>query len=170
MSGALGSLRFRPPRAEDGRRMAELVRASGELDVNSTYCYAMLGQWFSETCLIAETKEEGRLAGMVTGFRLPSDPLTLFVWQIAVDSRYRGQGVAMALLNELTAELDVRFVETTISPSNGPSRRLFQKWADSLRMAITVSEGFREGIFLEPGHEAEELYRMGPIVRDLESD
>jgi L-2,4-diaminobutyric acid acetyltransferase len=170
MSGMLGGLLFRPPQAEDGRRMAELVRASGKLDVNSTYCYAMLGRWFAETCLIAESKEEERLAGMVTGFRLPSDPRTLFVWQIAVDERYRGQGVAIALLNELTADLDVRYVETTISPSNGPSRRLFQKWADSLRMAISVTEGFREEHFLEPGHETEELYRMGPIVRDLESD
>lgn len=166
----LGMLTFRSPRTEDGKRMWALVRNGGGLDLNSSYVYAMLGRWFSDTCVVAERKEDGRLVGMVTGYRLPSEPNTLFVWQVAVDPACRGKGLAVALLNELTAELDVRYVITTITPSNLSSRRLFQKWADSSRLAISVSDGFREEHLAEDGHEREELYRFGPIIRDLESD
>ncbi|CAM4006951.1 diaminobutyrate acetyltransferase [Cohnella lubricantis] len=170
MSSYLGSLRFRSPTTEDGKRMWRLAANSGRLDLNSPYAYVMMGKWLSDTCLIAERKEDGREVGFITGFRMPADPQTLFIWQVAVDASCRGRGVALAMLNELTAELDVRYVETTISPGNSASRRLFQKWADSLRTALTVTEGFREDHFPGMDHEREELFRIGPIVRDLESD
>lgn len=152
------------PTANDGSRMWRLVRESGRLDLNSPYSYMMMGQWFGETCRLAEDRKSRRLAGMVTGFRLPSSPDTLFIWQIAVDPDFRGKGIGVALLDTLIRELEgIRYVEATISPSNAPSVGLFRNWAACSKAPIVVSPMFAEGHFPEVGHEEERLYRIGPL-------
>jgi L-2,4-diaminobutyric acid acetyltransferase len=158
------ALRYRSPDKADGARMWTMVKDSGKLDLNSPYYYLTMSHWFSDTCLIAENPQDNSLVGIVTGFRLPADPQTLFVWQVAVDEQYRGQGIAITLLDELAAQADVRFVVATISPSNLSSKRLFEKWAIAKEAAIVVSEGFSECYFPGQQHEQEDLYRIGPIV------
>jgi len=158
------ALRYRSPDKADGARMWTMVKDSGKLDLNSPYYYLTMSHWFSDSCLIAENPQDNSLVGMVTGFRQPSDPQTLFVWQVAVDEQYRGQGIAITLLDELATKADIQFVEATISPSNLSSKRLFEKWAIAKEAAIVVSEGFSESYFPGQQHEQEDLYRIGPIV------
>ncbi len=158
-------LHYRMPTHADGASMWKLVRDSGSLDLNSSYCYILLGEWFSESCRVAEHPQQKHLLGIVTGFRQPSAPETLFVWQIAVDKSYRGQGIAMKLLDELIADPQIRYLEATISPSNLSSCRLFEKWAVSRNASVAVSKGFDETCFPDQCHEREQLYRIGPIKR-----
>lgn len=162
------TLYYRSPRREDGASMWSLVRDSGTLDLNSSYCYLVLAEWFSDTCKLAVNMNDQQVheaVGLVTGFRQPAEQDTLFVWQIAVDKAYRGQGIAMRLLDELTANSEIRYLEATISPSNLSSRRLFEKWANKHKAPIVKSEGFGETCFPDQLHEHEQLYRIGPIER-----
>ena len=150
--------------------MRELVKHTGVLDLNSVYSYLMLCSYFPDTCVIAE--HERRIAGFVTGFCPPIPLHTVFVWQIAVDAAYRGQGLGISLLKELLdrdACAQVNFLETTITPSNGPSHALFSRLARDMGVHCVVSSCFPESVFPQKNHEEERLYRIGPF-NDLQKE
>lgn len=160
-------LRYRTPCKSDGAKQWEMVRDSGKLDLNSSYFYLAMSHWFSESCMLAEDITTDQLVGMVIGFRKPSRPHTLFIWQIAVHEQYRGQGVALKLLDQLTDHsLEIDYLEATISPSNHSSRRLFEKWATAKNVDIVHSECFGKADFPDHMHEQEDLYLIGPLKRE----
>ena len=156
---------FRKPVVIDGSGMWELAKATGVLDLNSVYSYLMLCKYFPETCVVAKT-ENNKFAGFVTGFCTPEPPLTVFVWQVAVDAAFRGRGLALSMLKELLqrdACSGAKYLETTITPSNEPSRALFTRLAKDTGAPVTVSPCFPETLFPRGGHEAELLFRIGPF-------
>lgn len=158
------TLKYRNPTVEDGPDVWSLVKNSGVLDVNSSYCYLLLCQDFSDTCIVAEMA--GKVVGFVTAYRPPARRDVLFVWQIGVDSSVRGRGVASALLDSLLSQdvcRDVLYIETTISPSNMPSRALFHSLARRLDVPVAEHEGFSEKLFPEGAHEPEHLFQLGPL-------
>lgn len=155
---------FRSPRVEDGPALWKLIIDVGTLDRNSSYTYLLLCRDFSETCIVAE--RNGSLVGCVTGYRLPAQADTLFVWQVGVSSEARGQGLASRLLDGLLRFegcRDARFLETTVTQSNEASRALFQSLARRLGTGLVESEGFPADLFPEEGHEAEPRLRIGPF-------
>src|SRR5690554_4318868 len=116
MSSKTFSLRI--PQATDGHALNQLVERCPPLDTNSVYCNLLQCTDFSATSIAADNPE-GELVGFISGYRPPSRPDTLFIWQVAVDDRMRGQGLASSMLLELirrTADAGVRWLETTISP------------------------------------------------------
>ncbi|MFC4597744.1 diaminobutyrate acetyltransferase [Cohnella hongkongensis] len=157
------SVTFRIPGEADGALMWEMARDSGRLDLNSAYFYLAMSRWFGDSCRIAVDEAENSPVGFVLGFRQPASPDTLFVWQIAVAESRRGQGIAGKLLDEVTGQEEIRYVEATVAPSNAGSRAMFEKWARSRGLEVGVSPGFEERCFPGHAHEREELYRIGPI-------
>jgi L-2,4-diaminobutyric acid acetyltransferase len=154
---------LRRPVLEDGKQVYDLIERCPPLDLNSSYCYFLLCSHFSDTCVVAE--DNGRLVGFLSAYLIPDRADTLFVWQMAVDESARGQGLAGRMLDYLLAQpccADVRSVETTVSPSNQSSRRVF------IRLAERLQSGSHEEPFLEAshfgneGHEEERLIRIGP--------
>lgn len=152
---------LRHPEVGDGAAIHRLVVATGVLDVNSGYAYLAVCAHHGRTSVVADADD--RLAGFVTAYRLPERPDTLFVWQVGVDASARGQGLATRMLEWLLETTGARFVETTITPSNAASRRLFRGLAARHGAACAVSEGFPDHLFPGPGHEPEELFRLGPF-------
>lgn len=154
---------LRRPTIEDASEMWQLVIDSGTLDRNSPYLYLLLCRDFAETCLLAESV--GTVVGFVSAYRLPKDPSVLFVWQVGVRASARRQGLGLSMLQRLIADADnsIRFVEATVSPSNTPSRRLFESLARELGASMVDEDGFTETLFPSGGHEAEPLIRIGPI-------
>lgn len=117
---------LRPPTADDGLRMWEIARDSGVLDLNSEYAYALWGAEFADTSVVVESG--GRVVGYVTGFLRPSEPDSVFVWQVGVDADQRGKGLAARMIHELMDRMRPRGVvrlRTTISPDNEASQRTF---------------------------------------------
>ena len=156
---------FRLPRSEDGARMLELVKASPPLEPNTCYAYLLLCHHFRETCVVAE--QEGELRGFVVGYRPPKEPDTIFVWQIAVSSKARGQGLGKRLLEQLLAaqpEGSVRYLTSTVTPDNEPSARLFRSYAEKLGVPCEESKLFgAEAFGKDQHHEEEHLFRIGPL-------
>lgn len=186
-----GRLKLRKPCVEDGAGISALVESSKPLDPNSTYCYLLLCRDFAETCVVAEDVAEvgtadetggaGEIVGFLSGYRPPERGDVFFVWQVAVDADTRNFGLAKRMLREALKRPSTRgcrFLETTISPSNEPSKRLFTSLARELQARCEVSACFSESHFgsrdpeedqrADPkaGHEAEYLFRIGPF--DLE--
>ncbi|SDJ11858.1 diaminobutyrate acetyltransferase [Natribacillus halophilus] len=156
-------LEFDKPAVQDGSKMWELAKKLG-LDLNSSYKYLMMSEYFSETCVVA--KEEGELVGFITAFILPEQDDTVFVWQVGVDSSQRGKGLASRMLDELlerNACQEIKFLEATVTPSNDASQKLFRRLARTNGTACHVSECFSEELFPEDHHEPELSFRIGPM-------
>ncbi len=155
---------IRPARVNDGPAIWRLVRDSGTLDRNSLYAYLLLCRQFADTCLVADAG--GAVAGFVVAFRPPREPQAIFVWQIGVAAAARGRGLASELLERLLQQPGCRGVsrlEATVTPSNEASRALFRSFARRRGARLTVAPGFGPELFAGTGHEAEELYRIGPL-------
>ncbi|AXF57638.1 diaminobutyrate acetyltransferase [Salicibibacter kimchii] len=159
------SLTFDKPTVQDGSKMWELAKKLG-LDLNSSYKYLMMSEYFSETCVVV--KEKGELVGFITAFILPEKDDTVFVWQVGVDSSQRGKGLASRMLNELlerNACQEIKYLEATVTPSNDASQKLFRRLARTNETACHVSECFSEDLFPGDNHEAELSFKIGPIFR-----
>ncbi|CAM5326364.1 diaminobutyrate acetyltransferase [Streptomyces californicus] len=119
------------PRVEDGAAIWRIARDSKVLDLNSSYSYLLWCRDFAATSAVARG-ENGEPIAFVTGYLRP-DRQTLVVWQVAVDQAHRGKGLAAALLDALTsrvaADQGLSSVETTITPDNTASERLFTSYA-----------------------------------------
>lgn len=157
-------IRFRKPREEDGPEIWELVKSTGVLDLNSAYSYLMLCKYFSGTCVVAEYDNE--IIGFLSAFKPPGRLDVIFVWQVAVAPSQHRKGLGSAMLQVLLRRKEcagVRFLETTITPSNIPSQSLFRKLARNADARCEVEECFSGDLFPGSNHEAELMYRIGPI-------
>lgn len=155
---------FRRPELADGAVIQRLIQSSPPLDVNSTYAYLLLCQHFRDTCVVA--LRQGQLAGFVSAYIPPATPQVLFVWQVAVRADARGLGLGTAMLEELLARdqtASVRYLETTVSPSNQASRRMFASLARDRCVALEEQALFTPTMFGGADHEAERLLRIGPF-------
>ena len=139
--------------------MWEITRDTGVLDENSTYAYTLWAKEFAGTSVVAEV--EGKVVGFVTGFIRPSEPDTIFVWQVGVDADQRGKKLAARMLHAILDRLDAQVVRlrTTISPDNEASQRLFGSVARD-RGKELVREDYLQAAYLGEGHEPEDLYSI----------
>ncbi|QDY76165.1 diaminobutyrate acetyltransferase [Streptomyces qinzhouensis] len=157
------------PGIEDGAALWRIARDSEVLDLNSSYSYLLWCRDFAATSLVARGPG-GEPIAFVTGYARPDRPESLVVWQIAVDREHRGRGLAGALLDALTtrvtAELGIRRLETTVTPGNTASDRLFTAFAERRGADLERTVLF-DGRLFPPGagHEPEVLYRIGPLGR-----
>lgn len=160
-------LHLRTPTVADGPALWRIATDSATLDVNSPYAYLLWCRDFAATSMIAEAA--GRPAGFVTGYRRPEQPATLMVWQVAVDTAHRGAGLAGRMLDHLVTALlpdGVTHIETSITPDNEASQRLFSAFARRWEVLLERSELFGAGLFPD-AHLAEELFRIGPLRVNL---
>jgi L-2,4-diaminobutyric acid acetyltransferase len=164
------AIRLRRPTAADAAGVRALVEACPPLDVNSTYAYLLVCTHFSATSVVAEA--DGGLVGFVSSYLKPEDASVLFIWQVAVDARMRGHGLAGRLLDEALrrpACAGIRSLEATISPSNAASWAVFRAFASRHAAACDETPCFEPHHFAiddDQGHEAERLVRIGPIPED----
>lgn len=153
------------PAVAHGADIHRLVSECKPLDLNSTYAYLLLCTHFAETCVRAE--REGKTVGFISAYRPPQRQGVLFVWQVAVAAGMRGRELAKSMLRELLrreALGDCLYLETTVSPSNQPSRRLFHALARELSAPVVESVLFSELDFGAGHHEQETLIRIGPMT------
>lgn len=153
-------VRIRRPRAEEGSAIWNLVRRSESVGPDARHVLPLLVLNFADTCVVAEV--EGALVGFAGGYRTPTPPECLLVWQIDVDPALRQQGLGNALLHALIrcpGCAGVEYLEAAVSSANVATRRLLEGFARDLDTACEVTEGPS----LSSAHDAEELLCVGPI-------
>ncbi len=141
-----------------------MVESSPPLDPNSVYCNLLQCSHFDGTSICA--KQGDQLVGFVSGYIIPARPDTLFIWQVVVAERGRGQGLAGRMLDALLGRPEcgkVDYIETTITPSNTASRALFKKFAATHGAEPSITKGFDRKLHFQDHHESEELWRIGPF-------
>ncbi|MFI1360012.1 diaminobutyrate acetyltransferase [Streptomyces sp. NPDC020898] len=173
MSAVLTDLQIDRPDVADGAALWRIARDSKVLDLNSSYSYLLWCRDFAATSVVARDAEGGPV-GFVTGYVRPDRPHTLLVWQVAVDAGHQGRGLAAAMLDGLArrvaAEQGITAVETTITPGNTASERLFTSFAQRHGATVEREVLFDAGLFpkdsvgQEGAHDPEVLYRIGPLT------
>lgn len=155
-------LHIRKPTALDGSAIHALIARCPPLDCNSMYCNLLQASHFADTSILAEI--DNRVVGFISGYRLPKQPNILFVWQVAVDSRTRGQGLAKRLLKQLLSnQSDITFLHTTITASNMASWSTFKGLARDLNAELSSREIFNKEQHLGNQHASEFLLEIGPL-------
>jgi len=156
---------FNKPSSMDGMAVHQLVASCPPLDTNSVYCNLLQASHFNETS-IAASLEDGELVGFVSGYILPNKVDTLFVWQVAVSEKARGQGLAKKMLSSLLERSScsgVRYIETSITLSNQGSWALFRRLADQLGAPLEESVMFDKQTHFKGQHDTEMLVTIGPM-------
>lgn len=128
-----GPISFRQPVRGDGEAIWNLVADCAPLDRNSMYCNLLQCDHFADTCVVAE--QDGQIVGWISGYIVPDDPETLFVWQVAVSAAARGQGLGRRMLRHIVNRevcAEVSRMQTTITRDNDASWGLFRAFANSI--------------------------------------
>lgn len=152
------------PTAELGAAVHKLICECPPLDTNSMYCNLLQSSHFAETAVAAVLENE--LVGFISGYRIPQRPETLFVWQVAVGEKARGQGLAGRMLKEILLReqnRDIKRIETTITPDNKASWALFESLARKLDTEISSSVMFDRKQHFADQHDTEMLVKVGPF-------
>lgn len=173
-------IKLRQPTSGDGLKVHALIQQCPPLDTNSVYCNLLQCHHFAETSVLAESDDtsegnsesnpENNVVGFSSGYLPPKSPDTLFIWQIAISSPARGQGLALDMLQQLlqrSACTNVRYIHTTITANNEASWALFRKLAKQLSADITQETLFESEQHFGAQHESELLVIIGPLKRSL---
>lgn len=158
------SITITEPELPHGGDIWRLAKNSAELDLNSSYMYLLFARDFANTSRVALA--DGEVVGFVLAYRRSEDPRCLFVWQVAVDEEFRGQGLARRMLDDLISapgeSAPIHTVETTVTDDNIASRRLFSRLADRWGAELKTRALFDESHFPDE-HDTERLHLIGPI-------
>ncbi|MBL8436600.1 MAG: diaminobutyrate acetyltransferase [Zoogloeaceae bacterium] len=160
-AGAALAMQFCAPRLADAPRIHALVSQCPPLDLNSTYAYLLLCHHFTDTCVVARHGQE--LLGFISAYQPPHRPGVLFVWQVAVAKAARGEGLGQQMLIHLVSRpgiAGIDLLETTVSPSNIPSRRMFEAFAAARDAQVSEAPLFAARDFGGEDHEDEVLFRI----------
>lgn len=167
MTAAPADLLIDHPTVADGAALWRIAKESGSLDLNSSYSYLLWSRDFAGTSAVARGAD-GKPVGFLTGYLRPERPGTLLVWQVAVDASQRGRGLAARLLDgvvaRVMAEHGVTSVETTITPGNTASERLFTSFAARHGAVVERTVLFDREQFPDGPHDPEVLYEIGPLA------
>ena len=119
---------------------------------------------FSSTSVAAVS--QGEVVGFISAYVVPDRPNVLFVWQVAVGTQARGQGLATRMLQHILDRplcKDTRYLETTITESNKASWALFKSLSSKLNTELHSSIMFDREKHLDNAHDTEMLVKIGPL-------
>ena len=163
---AASEIVFRRPSELDGPQVTALIADCPPLDVNSAYCNLLQCSHFADTCVVAE--RAGQIVGWISGYRPPSAPGSLFVWQVAVHASARGQGLGQRMLDWLVSRPGAAGavdLTTTITAENLASWAMFRRFAQTHRLLLTKSAHFERETHFAGAHDTEWQVAIGPLER-----
>lgn len=144
--------------------MNRLIAQCKPLDPNSLYCNLLQCTHFADTCAIAH--QDNETLGFLSAYIPPGQPNTIFVWQVAVSEKARGQGLGKRLIREVLmrpACREVAFLEASITESNRASWNLFLSIAADYGCGHEKKTLFERNQHFGGMHETETLLRIGPF-------
>lgn len=159
-------IKLRNLKVEDIKEVYKLLTANRPyVGLNSRYTYFLLAKDFADTCIVAEHND--KIVAFSSGYVPRARPDTFFNWETVVDKAYRGQGLQKNMILYQIKLTNAKYLEATVNPSNVISKRNFYALAKLLNTQCVEEVLFNEEDFENDGHEAEVLYRAGPISPEV---
>lgn len=157
--------KIRNVKIEDIKDVYKLLVANRPyVGLNSRYTYFLLAKDFSDTCVVVE--HNGKIIAFSSGYVPPSRADTFFSWETVVHRDYRGHSLQKHMLLHQIKMTNAKYFEGTVNPSNKISKRNFCELAELLNAKCERKVLFNKEDFENDGHEAEVLYRIGPISKN----
>lgn len=153
-----------PPNSSMGWQVNQLIQQCPPLDTNSTYCNILQCDHFSGTSVAAFLDQQ--MVGFISGYIQPEQPNTLFIWQVAVHEKARGQSLAKNMLLHILDRpqcQNVSYLETTITESNQASWALFESLARAKETETTRRAYYDSDSHFQQQSPTEWLMRIGPF-------
>ncbi|MGV8995827.1 MAG: diaminobutyrate acetyltransferase [Parvibaculaceae bacterium] len=145
-----------------------MIRACPPLDTNSAYSSLLLCAHFAETCVVAE--RDRKIVGWISAYFPPTEPNSIFVWQVAVDASARGCGLGRQMLDELMsrrAAQGVIALTTTITETNDASWALFGSFARRHGADLQQRPMFERDVHFAGEHDTEFLVSITPLATQI---
>ena len=159
------NFKIRNVKIDDIREVYDLLVANRPyVGLNSRYTYLLLARDFSDTCVVVEY--DGKIVAFSSGYIPPSRADTFFSWESVVHRDYRGHSLQKRMLLYQISMTNVKYLEGTVNPSNKVTQRNLCKLAEMLHAKCEKRLLFKEEDFENDDHEAEILYRIGPISKN----
>ena len=155
---------IREPQRTDGYDIHRLIAECPPLDTNSCYANLLQATHFFRTSAIA--RRDGDAVGSVSGYLIPGQTDVLFIWQVAVSEKVRGRGLAVRMIADILNRewcRQVRYLHTTITEDNLPSRSLFKKISCLLGTALREQDFFGRESHFAGTKDSESLFVIGPF-------
>lgn len=156
---------IRKPQIHDGKEIWKLIGRIGNLDLNSEYCYFMLSDLFSNQCAVVVDENSQELLGFALCFIRPEKKDILFVWQIGVDQKAQGNGLAKQMVNFIVDNQDhkISYIQATVTEDNNSSKALFSSIANSYKTDIT-KKVYIDAKNFNNNHQTEYIYNIGKLI------
>ncbi len=158
---------IREPHSTDGYDIYRLIAECPPLDTNSCYANLLQATHFFRTSAIACRGSDA--VGFVSGYLIPGQSDVLFIWQVAVSEDARGCGLAVRMIADILNRewcRKVRYLHTTITKANLPSRSLFKKVSRLLGTGLREQDFFGSETHFAGKKESEYLFVIGPFDHD----
>ncbi|MBK5133779.1 diaminobutyrate acetyltransferase [Candidatus Bathyarchaeota archaeon] len=159
------NFRIRKVKVEDIKQVYNLLVANRPyVGLNSRYTYFLLAKDFSDSCVVVEHDRE--IIAFSSGYIPPSRTSTFFSWESVVHKEFRGYNLQKIMFLYQIKITKTMFFEGTVNPSNKFSEHTFCNLAELLNTKCVKKALFSEADFENDGHEAEILFRIGPIFQE----
>lgn len=161
----LKGLTLTAPSLTDGMDVHRLIENCPPLDTNSSYCNLLQCSHFSGTSVAANSN--GNLVGFISGYIIPDRPNTIFIWQVAVAEKARGQKLASKMLKHILSRehcKNVSYIETSITEDNQASLNVFKGLARLLNTETQCLPWMDKKLHFSGQHDSEPLVRVGPFT------
>lgn len=126
----LDKIELRHPLPTDGDDLDRLLATTPLLDGNSVQCTLLQCSHFAKTSVAAFADND--LVGFVSAYCPPSEPHTLFIWQVVVAQHWREHGLGKHMLHWLVDQpysVHCTRMVTAIAIKNTVSWSLFDSFA-----------------------------------------
>ena len=153
-----------PPNSKMGWQVNQLIQQCPPLDTNSTYCNILQCDHFASTSVAAFLDQQ--MVGFISAYIQPEQVDTLFIWQVAVHEKARGQSLAKNMLLHILERPQcqtIRYLETTITESNKASWALFESLARAKKAKTSRQIQYDSSSHFQQQSPTEWLMRIGPF-------
>ena len=161
------TIQFTTPSAADGQHLHKLVHRCEPVAGNSIYGNLLHCSHFAQTSVAAWMN--GTMVGFVSGYIIPDQTDSYFLWQVTVDESARGRGLAKRMIRHILQRprlSDVHFLDTTITADNEASWALFRSLAKDLDTDWQASVHSTHDGQSGGAQDDEHLLHLGPFQID----
>ncbi|WP_349646354.1 GNAT family N-acetyltransferase [Candidatus Parabeggiatoa sp. HSG14] len=128
---------------EDIQSVLDLINECSYVEKHSPFVYWVLSNYFGNVTLVGH--DSNRIMGFVSSI-IGSEPRkSAYIWQIAVDAKWRRKGIARTLIRHLFKEYEkqeIEAVEFSIAPNNNASLALFSNTIVEIGLELIEMDGF----------------------------
>lgn len=141
---------------DDLHQVSQFVESCPPLERHTGFTYWVTFNFWGDTCFVAADGDE--IVGYASGVGAGRSPELIYIWQVGVAERYRGNGLSQLLISKVVEAArgkGFRRANVSIAPDNEASLTAFRRVAAALGSDLEASG---EVAFDDPeGHRVQEV-------------